>query len=263
MSLYKLSALVVLIPLWSSAITFEQRATCEDPVPGTTDETFAPSFVSVIASQDNQSRYIIGSAQWDHPYYFLYYTKRIGGSPYGFELETHFYNYDDAAATGLGPAYMRGWACEEENSLAGVICQGSPTGLAFCTLPACYQDTQALSDKNSLGEYKQPQLAFGSYDGSMLQLAYRYDYGARGATGRGNRSATKINFQPTRPLVPGIRSVINQFACKFSNGAVYDTELVPMGVNGLTFDRVYSPLCMRIYYKNQGISKRYEFCSPP
>lgn len=236
---------------------FEQRYSCPDPEFGTTDETYAPSYVAIKTTQDNVSRYIGGSVTWHHPWYFSYFTTRrlTPTSPLGFEIETHFYNYNDAATTGLGPAYMRGWTCEAISSVVGTLCQlAFSPGFVACSLPSCYQDTQLFSDKNSLGEYAQPILAIGSYDGSMLMANADYSYVARGASGRGNRSATKINVQLQRQIQPGGGfSKLNEAPCTFSTGP-RDVELVGMGA-GLT-----SPTCIRIYYKHQSITLAYQFC---
>jgi len=125
-ALRSLSLVVALQAFWlatpTCAFTFETRADCDAADAGTTDETYAPSYVSTLIAQDAFSRYLVGKISWADPYYFSYYNKRLAGDGYGFEIEKHFYNYDDAAAIGLGPAYMRGWTCESDNTMVSVAC---------------------------------------------------------------------------------------------------------------------------------------------
>jgi hypothetical protein len=255
MSLFlrRVSVLIAAHALWLAfpSSAFETRADCDPADAGTTDETYAPSTVSTLIGQDASSRYVLGKISWADPYYFSYYDKRLAGDGYGFEIETHFYNYDDAAATGLGPAYIIGWTCEGGNLAAGFVCAAKPAlaqGWRTCDLPSCYLDTQAFSDHNSVGEYKQPMLTFGSYDASGLQVGVAYRYGARGATGRGGRALFKVNFQPTRHGVPFVDSVSNQFACRFpSFPGGMDAEVVPFAA------RWFAPGCVVSQYKNGGV----------
>jgi hypothetical protein len=253
-ALRSLSLVVALQAFWlatsTCAFTFETRADCDAADAGTTDETYAPSYVSTLIAQDAFSRYLVGKISWADPYYFSYYNKRLAGDGYGFEIETHFYNYDDAAAIGLGPAYMRGWTCESDNTMVSVACNTFPSALSgwrTCDLPACYLDTQLFSTPNSLGEYAQPILAFGTYDASTLIAGVGYRYGARGASGRGDRTNFKVNFQPTRHGVPLINDQNNQFACRFPAFPVgKDAEIVPFGA------RWFAPGCVVTQYKDGG-----------
>lgn len=248
------------------AFTIEKREFCPDPDSGGNDATWAPSWATVRVSQDAESRYLIGSLRWDLSSYHSYFTnKRIQGFPLGFEIETHFYNYDDAAATGLGPAYMRGHICETETSTNGTTCYGPTSHWFLCNLPNCYIDTQAFSAKNSVQEYAQPMMAVGSFDASTIRTGDLYIYKLRGATGRGNRSLMKLNFQPTRPYALGAPyTAFNQYACKFatfgpSKDYVGDSVLVPM-TTGAVAPAVFAPVCMRVTYWHAGVDRQYQFC---
>jgi hypothetical protein len=240
----------------------EKRFSCTDPDTGD-DATFAPSYVTEYIGQDSVSRLVSGKIQWSLNSYLSWFKDKrlLGVSPYGMEIETHFYNYDDSTSTGYGPAYMLDWACHATNISPGHVCPAGalPPSLE-CDLPDCYLDTQLVSSTNSLNEYSQPNLAVGFLKGSDLIVGKMYRYRARGITGRSNKSAVKINLQPTRPIIPGVSAVYNQGACEFSNHATMDVELVPMKINELTGSRIFAPVCLMIDYKDLGISKRYRWC---
>ncbi len=177
-------------------------------------ETFNPAVMAVIADADSVSRYVGFATAWD--------ASRGGvgilATGFGMEFKTYHYNYDDAAATGKGPAYISSRAAFYN----------------YCDLPGCYLDSDVFSTKNSIGEYTEPQVAFGMAPGAANSVVTGkvYSAWARTAAGRGNTSLLKVRTLATKLVAPGI-GVSGYFLCR---------DIKPYNV--LSFQAgVYTPTC--------------------
>lgn len=193
---------------------FEQSVNClaqgaTAPAP----TTYQPWVIAGITYQDHVSRYVaigvdFGSASR---------SSLLRSSGFGTEFKFHHYNYDDAGATGKGPAYVLG-----------------PGGYAYCDLPGCYLDSDVLSELNGANEYREPIVGFGMMPGNAAGLVsnvVRVGF-TRAVSGRGNRSLLKVSQRVTRVAIPGA-GVAGVFLC-----ADIPTYKV------VTFQEgVYSPIC--------------------
>lgn len=263
-------AIAVALPL-NAAVTIEKRFDCPVPNyvangtygPEDYDVGYAPSFVGTKVTQDSISRFITGTIRWDRQEYIRYFKEQntVFG-PLGFEIEAHFYNYNDAAQFGFGPAYLLYLTCDPAAMANPFSCGAAHLGFRQCDIPGCYEDTQAFGAKNSLGEYSQPNIAFGSSNASLLNAGRTYFYQARAMSGRGNRSKIKVNFQPTRRLQPytlpfPVFDAFNQAACEIPGAAKSgDAEIVPFDIEA------FAPVCMSSTYKHGGVLRSILFCNP-
>lgn len=237
----------------------ESSLACPDPTyPG--DASYAPSAVAVRVSQDGLSRYIRARVKWHQSDYIAYWAEKSinqNGSlfPMGFEMETHFYNYNDAFAIGGGPAYILDMECNTNNLSAGAVCGSARARWSECELPSCYFDTQALSGKNSLNEYAQPNIQIGSFNGRLLQAGRAYAYGTRATTGRGDASWMAVKMQLTRPSSgPLLGNIWNQYPCAATSALPNPVELAPMQMH------IKAPACFTRIYEYAG--EGYYFCTP-
>ena len=137
------------------------------------------------------------------------------------EFKSYFYNYDDAANLGKGPAYVTG-----------------PGGFFSCDLPGCYLDSDFASSKNGAGEYSEPQIGFGIAPGNGNQVDLTKDYYAitRAIAGRGNTSLMKARDHITTEVVSAL-GVSGIFLCG---------DVVPLNVIAFQ-DGIYAPNCVRVF----------------
>jgi len=187
-------------------------------------DSVAPDFYAVKVNADNFSRFVVSRLKWVDEAKFDIFLWNKGLS---FEFEIIFYNYDDAAQTGFGPAY---------------VLDSRGKFPSYCELPNCYRDTQFLSEKNNAGEYREVNLAFGSYDmsgynGQTLHTYHTYLIGSRATTDRGNKSLMKVNYQIVYNTLLGVDTPANMFRCSNSN----DFNIVRFS------DRIYAPTCIDNY----------------
>lgn len=158
--------------------------------------SFNPNRIGVLVDYDSTSRFVGMSMYW--------YSGSGGigilANGYGMEFKSYQYNYDDAAATGKGPAYVSG-----------------PGGTFFCDLPGCYIDSDFLSTTNSAGEYAEPQVGFGLSPGAAGSIdvgnARTYMMWTRAVSGGGNKSLMKIRTYATKTVIPGV-GTYGIFLCK-------------------------------------------------
>ena len=142
----------------------------------------------------------------------------ILATDYGLEFKTSNYNYDDAQNTGKGPAYVT-----------------ASGGYFRCTAPGCYLDSDFASAKNSVGEYKEPQVAFGIEPGAGKYIAmdYKYEAQLRAVTGRGNKALVKVKQVPTKRVMNNV-GAFGVFQC--ADVPHYDVVKFQ--------DGVYAPTCL-------------------
>jgi hypothetical protein len=117
-----------------SSHAWEQSVKCRGV--GDPDPSAYPYESTITVGPGNDGRTVNFALSWKAD--SLRYIKGQG-----LELKIHQYNYDDAEATGKGPAYVVGPA---------------DVPMKFCNLPGCYIDSVYFSDKNSMDEYVEPQV---------------------------------------------------------------------------------------------------------
>lgn len=169
--------------------------------------SYMPADVKVIVDHDNASRFVALGIAWAAVPQF---------SSLGTEFKTYHYNYDDAAASGKGPAYVT-----------------APGGWWFCDLPGCYVDSDFASAENSSGQKKEAQIGFGIDPGASASLVPNLSYLAftRAVAGSGNSSLLKVRVHATKRIAPiGVSGV---FLC---------ADMTPLNVLDFN-DGVYSPAC--------------------
>jgi hypothetical protein len=210
--------LLASLPLAANALVYEQALKCNASTPSDA-RTYVPGSVYVKATADAQSRFLSFIISfYQRPDFLVNYNL-------GFELKSVFYNYDNAEATGRGPAYVT-----------------APGGFFYCNVPGCYQDTDLGSRRNSLGEYNEPQVAFGSYAPYASQLSTTaYTVAMRAISGRGNSSLMKMQYYATTQIGP--LTPFGAFHCS-------DVAAIQM----IRFQQgVYAPTCAS-WNINSGIS---------
>lgn len=194
---------------------FEMGVTCGQSFAG-----FPSSQVTEV-NQDQYSRYVYMSLRWAQPPA----NAALGLGEYGMEFKTYQYNYDNAEAKGLGPAYIIGPA----------------QGYASSDLPGFYVDSDFLSSTNAVGEYTEPQIGFGIFPeyGSTISTTQNYYASTRGFSGRGNSSAMKVrNYLTKRVADIGVSGV---FLC----------QDIPFQSVIEFPQRIYSPSCTRTQLTSQ------------
>ncbi len=193
---------------------FEQSVQClANGAAAPSIESFNPARQAVTVNADAASRFVAFAMQWSSGG-----TGMLASNGFGMEFKSYHYNYDDAAATGKGPAYVRG-----------------PGGYVYCDLPGCYLDSDFLSSTNSAGEYSEPQVAFGFEPGAAaaVQTSRGYIAWTRALAGRGNKSLLKVRNYATKRVMAGIGS-FGYFLCR---------DIPAYVVFGFQ-DGVYSPTCV-------------------
>jgi len=173
-----------------------------------------PTNEVVGSNADATSRYVYIVARWNYDP-----SVTLGNPNIGLELKTYNYNYDGAAARGMGPAYAL-----------------SPAASYFrCDLPGCYIDSDFASNKNSYGEYNEPQVAFGIDPLYGLTIQPNTDYAmvVRVVAGRGDRALLKArNYLTIRVANIGVSGI---FLCDNTAQSVIEFP-----------DRVFAPSCARV-----------------
>lgn len=200
---------------------FEQSTNClPNGATPPAANTYKPYIVSAIVYQDSVSRYVAVGVDWGTNFSFLQ------GNALGAEIKFHHYNYDSAAVTGKGPAYVLG-----------------PGGFAYCDIPGCYLDSDFQSATNTAGEYSEPQVGFGMAPGNAGALSAKPSRIAftRAVSGRGNKSLVKVHVRATKTVIPGIGAT-GIFLC----GDIPLDDVVSFQ------EGVYSPVCFFRQKDSQG-----------
>jgi hypothetical protein len=182
---------------------------------------FAPAIWGIFQDADSSSRTVGMVMRWDAS------PASALNTSFGLEFKTYNYNYDNAAATGKGPAFVL-----------------EPSGLSYCELPGCYLDSDFGSRPNStLIEKREPQVNFGMYAGNapQIQPGRVYINWTRAKSGRGDRALLKARIHVTKEVLP--IGVSGQFLC----------EDVPP-VEAIRFQQgFYSPTCL-VYNTKTGLA---------
>lgn len=202
----------------AQAFVFEQSRPCLSGQPAPDGNAFSPAIWGVFQDADSLSRTVGMVMRWDSS------PASALGAQLGLEFKTYNYNYDDAASTGKGPAFVL-----------------EPSGFSYCELPGCYLDSDFGSYPNSMGEKREPQVVFGMWSGapSTVQVGRVYNNWTRAKSGRGNRALLKARLHTTKQVLP--IGVSGQFLC---------SDVAP--VNAIAFrDGVYSPTCV-VYNSRTG-----------
>lgn len=205
---------LLLVPSEVRAFVFERPVQCLAPnevVPSAA--SFNPEETSVAWRQDSDGRYVSLATRWGSQ------NGGVGiiGGNYGLEFKISNYNYDDAATTSKGPAYV---------TAAG--------GHYYSTLPGFYLDSDFASAKNAQGEYREPQIGFGIEPGAGRYIALNHKYIAltRAVAGRGNKALAKVKQVPTKRIANGV-GAFGVFQC--ADVPHYDVVKFQ--------DGIYAPAC--------------------
>ena len=137
---------VLFLFAFAAEAAFEQSVDCSRP-PG--KYSYFPLSLGGIVDTDGRSRFVTMSVEWGASSRFAFPESQ----GLGYEFKFHHYNYDDAAATGKGPAYVL-----------------SPGGFWYCDLPGCYIDSDWGSRTNSAGERNEPIIGFGIAPGHAARV---------------------------------------------------------------------------------------------